>query len=84
MNCTAIPGFAAKTTAKIAAPLPTQFIGPRKKPSGTKSAKTIAKTNADVGTKLPMIAVKYGDAYVAALLNIANASKKPIEGGIVN
>lgn len=44
-----IVGLTANTTAKIAEPEPTRFIGPRKNPSGVNIANTIAKTNGDCG-----------------------------------
>lgn len=40
-----IVGLTANTTAKIAEPEPTRFIGPQKNPSGVNIANTIAKTN---------------------------------------
>lgn len=48
-----IVGLTANTTAKIAEPEPTRFIGPRKNPSGVNIANTIAKTNGDCGIQSP-------------------------------
>ena len=53
-----IVGFTANTTAKIADPEPTRFIGPRENPNGVNIANTIAKTNGDCGIKSPKIAEK--------------------------
>ena len=51
-------GRVATTTARIAVPHPTRFMGPRKKPRGVSMANTMARVMAVVGTNPPRIAVK--------------------------
>ena len=57
-NATGAPGSMAMTTARIAVPHPTRFIGPRKKPSGVRTANAIHRVMAALGMNPPSMEVK--------------------------